>query len=66
MIIWWEGRPVIIDLPQAVPASGAPDAYELLRRDVHNVCRCFARAGLDRDAGRIAERLWKRWLRGDL
>ena len=65
-VLWWEGRPKIIDLPQAVPASGAPDAYALLRRDVHNICRYFERAGLRTDAGAIAERLWKRWLRGEL
>lgn len=51
-LLWWEGRLVVIDLPQAVEFTTHPDAYELLHRDVANVGGWFARrvAGIDVEA----------------
>jgi RIO kinase 1 len=46
-MLWWEGRLVIIDLPQAIEFSSNPDAYTILHRDLTNVATWFARRGLD-------------------
>lgn len=64
-VLWWQGRVMLIDLPQAVEAS-SPEARSLLERDVGNVCSHFARAGLHYDAGEIAHDLWMLWRRGRL
>lgn len=44
-LLWWEGRLVIIDLPQAVEFTTNADAFELLHRDVANVGDWFNRRG---------------------
>jgi RIO kinase 1 len=48
-LLWWQGRLVIIDLPQAVDFITNTDAYELLHRDVANVGEWFARRGVEVD-----------------
>lgn len=44
-LLWWEGRLVVIDLPQAVEFTTNTDAYDLLHRDVTNVGEWFMRHG---------------------
>ena len=44
-LLWWKGRLVMIDLPQAVEFTTNTDAYELLHRDVANVGEWFTRQG---------------------
>jgi RIO kinase 1 len=48
-LLWWEGRLVIIDLPQAVEFTTNADAYDLLHRDVTNVSDWFTRHGIAED-----------------
>jgi RIO kinase 1 len=45
-LLWWRGRVVVIDLPQAVEFTTNTDAYELLHRDVANVGEWFTRRGI--------------------
>ena len=63
-ILWWEGRPWIIDVPQSLDARLHPDAQRLFERDVANVERYFRRYGVS-DAG-FASRTWQRYRRGEL
>ncbi|HWH37668.1 MAG TPA: RIO1 family regulatory kinase/ATPase [Candidatus Limnocylindrales bacterium] len=49
-ILWWHGRLVIIDFPQAVEATTNPYAADLLHRDVVNACRWFESRRLAVDA----------------
>jgi RIO kinase 1 len=51
-LLWWEGRLVVIDLPQAVEFVTNTDAYDLLHRDLANVGTWFTRrmAGIDVEA----------------
>jgi RIO kinase 1 len=51
-LLWWEGRLVVIDLPQAVEFTTNTDAYDLLHRDIANVGEWFNRhgAGVDVEA----------------
>lgn len=49
-VLWWHGRLVIIDFPQAVDATTNPHAADLLHRDVRNVCRWFERRRVRVDA----------------
>jgi RIO kinase 1 len=48
-LLWWQGRLVMIDLPQAVEFTTNADAYDLLHRDVANVGAWFGRNGLPID-----------------
>ena len=65
-ILYWRGDIRIIDFPQAVDPRQNPRAFELLIRDVRNVCDCFRRYGVTADPGRIAQDLWSRYQRGVL
>lgn len=61
-VLVWEERPVIIDMPQAVDARTNRNAHTLLERDLEHLCRHFTRYGIDRDAQRLADSLWNRYL----
>jgi RIO kinase 1 len=57
-ILYHAGDVIVIDFPQAINARSNPNAYELLHRDIENVCRYFGRYGIRADAGRIAGEMW--------
>lgn len=62
-LLWWEGRLVVIDLPQAVEFVTNPDAFELLHRDVANVGGWFGRRGIAVDVEAVyAELVAVAWL----
>jgi len=65
-VLYWRGRPVIIDLPQAADARVNPNARMLLTRDVANLCRYFAKQGVRRDSCAIADELWARHMNARL
>jgi RIO kinase 1 len=48
-MLWWRGRLVVIDFPQAVDSFNNPFAPDLLYRDLQNVQEWFVRqrAGFD-------------------
>jgi RIO kinase 1 len=61
-LLWWEGRLVVIDMPQAVELVTNSDAYDLLHRDVANVGEWFSRHGLAVDVEAVyAELLPLAW-----
>ncbi len=62
-LLWWKGRLVVIDLPQAVEFTTNPDAFELLHRDVANVGDWFGRRGVSVDVEALyAELVTIAWL----
>ena len=63
-VLWADGRPRIIDLPQALNLHTHADGFSYLRRDVANLERYFARYGLE--CRGFAERAWQRYRRGEL
>ena len=65
-ILYHAGRPVIIDLPQAVDARNNQNAQMLLTRDITNVCGYFTRQRVVCDPAEIATGLWDRYARGKL
>ena len=52
-LLWWQGRVVLIDFPQAVDVIVNPAAPALLHRDVQNVATWFGRRGVRIDAERV-------------
>jgi len=65
-ILVWKGEARIIDVPQAVDPRFNQSAFDLLRRDVENVCSYFAKRGIPAKAGRLAGDLWARYQRAAL
>jgi RIO kinase 1 len=61
-----DGRASIIDLPQAVDPRTNASAQHLLSRDVHGLCRHFARLGVPANADRLSADLWRRFLHSRL
>ena len=64
-ILFWRGRPIVIDFPQAVDPRFNRNAYSLLQRDLTNIARHFERFGVRRDARALAAGMWERWLHSD-
>jgi RIO kinase 1 len=65
-ILYWEGQIKIIDFPQTVDPRFNVNAFSLLERDINNVCRYFARYGLQRDSLRLANALWRKFMNAEL
>ena len=62
-LLWWQGRLIVIDLPQAVEFTTNTDAFELLHRDVANVGEWFGRRGVTIDVEAVyAELVTVAWL----
>lgn len=59
-ILYQDGRVTVIDFPQVVDARTNPHAYDLLQRDIDNVCRYFGRFGVAADGGGLAWEMWSR------
>jgi RIO kinase 1 len=57
-ILYWDGKPTIIDFPQAVNVWKNPHAFALYERDVQRICDYFARYGLHRDGRALARQIW--------
>jgi len=65
-VLVWKGRPWIIDLPQAVDVRFNRSAFELLRRDVENICTFFAQHGVRSNPANLALDLWEKYQRAEL
>jgi RIO kinase 1 len=65
-VLYHEGRPRIIDVPQAVDARFNPNALSLLERDVDRLCQFAGGFGVRAESWRIARGLWERYIRGSL
>jgi RIO kinase 1 len=60
-ILVWNRRGVLIDVPQAVDPRFNRAAFDLLRRDVANVCSFFERHGVASRPEELACDLWERY-----
>jgi RIO kinase 1 len=45
-LLWWQDQVWLIDVPQAVELHRATQGYDLLHRDVLNICKWFASKGV--------------------
>lgn len=57
-ILLHDNQIVVIDFPQAVDPWTNPDALAFLERDIANVARYFAPAGITIDAAAVARTMW--------
>jgi RIO kinase 1 len=65
-VLVWDGRIVVIDLPQAIDPRKNRHARGMLERDVTRICEHFARFGVSTSPGRIVDDLWTAWEMADL
>jgi len=61
-VLYHQGRPRIIDLPQVVEVDEAVDGWTLFHRDLVNLAGYFQRQGLTLDPTEDAIRLWGRYV----
>jgi RIO kinase 1 len=61
-ILYHQGRPRLIDLPQVLDTDGPADSWTLFHRDISNIAGYFARQGLEIDALDLAIRLWQKYV----
>lgn len=48
-LLWWQGKVVLIDLPQVIEAEVHPDYRTLQRRDTDTLCSSFRKLGIRAD-----------------
>jgi len=65
-VLYWDGAITVIDFPQAVDPRANQNAFDLLQRDIDNICHYWSGYGVRSDPHRIARHLWHRFLRSDL
>lgn len=65
-VLYWQGQVRIIDFPQVVDPWTNPSALSLLARDIQRLCQYFARQGVESNAGRIVDDLWRRFMKRQL
>lgn len=64
-ILYWNGALRVIDFPQSVDAHFNASAFDLLARDVENVCDYFTVYGIHPHPARLARQLWSRIVRNE-
>ena len=65
-ILVWKDQLWIIDVPQAVDVRFNQSAFELLRRDLANICGFFEQHGVKSRPTELAAELWDRYQRAEL
>jgi len=60
-ILYWDEKPTLIDFPQVTNLQDNRSARLVLSRDIDRVCTYFARQGIDADADKVMDRLWKQY-----
>lgn len=65
-ILVWKDKPWIIDMPQAVDVRFNRNAFELLRRDLANICGFFEQHGINRSPIELSIDLWDQYQRARL
>ncbi len=65
-VLYWEGDFKVIDFPQTVDPVNNPNAFTLLVRDVERLCQYFAKYGVEASPVRLAEDMWRRYMRNEL
>jgi len=58
-ILVWKNQPVIIDFPQTINPDNHSKAFDILYRDVDNICNFFAKKGIEADSWRITKNIWQ-------
>jgi RIO kinase 1 len=57
-VLFWEGKPTIIDFPQAINPYTNPEAWDIFKRDVLRLCQYFDRYGIHTHANELAQSMW--------
>ncbi len=58
-ILYHKEEPYIIDFPQAVDPNVNHNAFELLLRDVENICKYVSKFGVEKDSYNVSKKLWE-------
>lgn len=61
-VLYWDGKPYIIDFPQAIDPAVNPDAFDIFYRDVERICQHFERYGIHSRPYNLSRSIWQRHL----
>ena len=65
-ILFWEGHPFFIDVPQALDPRVHPQAQQVLQRDILRIAEWAELNGVRVDGPAFAADVWNRWWLGEL
>lgn len=65
-VLYWDGKAVVIDFPQAIVALKNPHARRLLQRDIDRLAQYFARYGVETDTAALGNTLWQQFMNSEL
>lgn len=65
-VLYWDGKAVVIDFPQAIVALKNPHARRLLQRDIDRLAQYFARYGVETDTAALGNALWQQFMNSEL
>ncbi len=52
-LLWWQGRVILIDLPQVIMADENPHYREFLQRDISSLCKSFRKLGVQAEPEQV-------------
>lgn len=61
-VLYWEGKPTLIDFPQIVDPHQNEAAYDIFTRDVTRICEYFAKYRITADGPVVAANLWTKYV----
>ena len=61
-ILYWDGKPTLIDFPQIVTPHKNEAAFDIFTRDVTRVCEYFSKYGISADGPAVAASLWAKYV----
>lgn len=65
-VLYYRGRTVVIDFPQASDPARNPNAPGLLLRDIANICAFFRKLGVCADPEAIFNGMWHKYRRNEI
>lgn len=57
-ILYWQGKLKVIDFPQAVDPRSNSNAFDLMVRDIQNLCRYWETYGVRADPQTLTKKIW--------
>ena len=59
-VLYWEGKILIIDFPQAVDPKNNRSSFEILKRDITRICQYFDNYEIHSNPTQLARMFWEK------
>ena len=61
-VLYWDGKPTLIDFPQIVDPHQNDAAFDIFTRDVTRICEYFSKYGISADGPAVSAGLWTKYV----